>query len=46
VGSIEDVIVVSIRDSGVLLVNLTRDDDEASPSGVVKDKSTKAHDHG
>jgi hypothetical protein len=37
-GNIEDGIALSIRDSGGPLVDLTRDDDKAGPSGVVKDE--------
>jgi hypothetical protein len=39
-GNIEDVIALSIRDNGRPLVDLTREDDEAGPSGVVKDEPT------
>jgi hypothetical protein len=35
-GNIEDVIALSIRDSGKPLVDLTRDDHEAGPSSTLK----------
>jgi hypothetical protein len=37
-GNIDDVIVLSIRESGRPLVDLTRDDGEAGPSGTVKEE--------
>jgi hypothetical protein len=39
-GSIEDVIATSIRNSSAPLVDLTLDNDEAGPSGGVKDEPT------
>jgi hypothetical protein len=37
-GDIDDVIAMSIRDSGMPLVDLTHDREEARPSGTVKDE--------
>jgi hypothetical protein len=39
-GNIEDVIALSIHDKDRPLVDLKREDDEAGPSGVVKDEPT------
>jgi hypothetical protein len=39
-GNIKDMIAMSIRESGRPLVDMTWNDDEADPSGAVKDEPT------
>jgi hypothetical protein len=45
-GSIEDVIAASFCGSGSPLVDLTRDNEDAGPSGAVKDEPTDDDDRG
>jgi hypothetical protein len=49
VGNIDDVIALSIRESGIPLVDLMHDDNEADPSGTVKedpvDERIDPHEH-